>query len=292
MATKKTPKKPTAVKAKSKVRAVAAKAAAAKPSRLSSYTGLRTWNLRFGVLLVLQAAAIVITGRGGEQPVTLQYLAKDPLATDASGHEVLATASRHLFDLPVSWVVAAFLLLLAATHIVVATVYRNRYETALDRGPSEARWVGLGLTASVAVLAVALLSGVHNLASLLVLSVLTFIGYALVLAREALFPAGTKRLLSHVICGAGVVAILAPWVVFALGIAGSLAYDGTVPLYMYGVYAIGIIAFLLGLDMTHRRMERSGRFIDSLFTEKAYIVFGFVAVSALAWAIYAGALAA
>lgn len=37
--------------------------------------------------------------------------------------------------------------------------------------------------------------------------------------------------------------------------------------------------------------RRRGRWVDPLFSEKAYLVLGLVAKSALAWQVYRGALA-
>src|SRR5262245_25928951 len=103
--TKKTPIKKTKTP---KARATAAKARTVAASMDKG--ALRIWNLRLGLLLVALAVTVVLVGSHTSEPVTVQYLAKDALASEAAGHEVLATATRHLVDIRLSWVVAKFLL--------------------------------------------------------------------------------------------------------------------------------------------------------------------------------------
>src|SRR5688572_24038138 len=95
---------------------------------------LRMWNLRFAALFALQAIAIGIIGTAQSFPVTTQYLAVDALASEATGGETLAAATRHLFDIRLSWVVAAFLLAFAVAHLAMATFYRKRYEARMQLG--------------------------------------------------------------------------------------------------------------------------------------------------------------
>jgi hypothetical protein len=251
----------------------------------------RMWNLRFGALLILQAAAIVFLGRDVSTPVNGQYLAVDTLASEATGQQTLATASRHLFDLPVVWVVAAFLLLLAAVHVAVATFYRKRYEMALERGVSEARWLGLGLSGAALVVAICLLSGINQLSSLLMVATLTLVGCAVALITEVVALQNPKRRLVHWLCGLAAVSVLVPWVVLKLGLLGALLHEGHIPTYLYGVYASTVLFFVAAMLATHFRIRRKGRWADGYYAEGAFMALGFVAVSVVAWQIFAGALA-
>lgn len=252
---------------------------------------LRMWNLRFAALLVLQAAAIVLLGRDVSAPVTGQYLTVDTLATEVNGRQTLATASRHLFDLPMVWVVAAFLLLLAAVYVAAATFYRKRYEAGLERSVSETRWLGLGLSGAALLVAISLLSGITQASSLLMVAVFTLVGCALALATEVVARDNPKRRLVHLLCGVAAVSVIVPWVVLKLGVLGALLNDGTVPTYLYGIYASTVLFFVAGMLATHFRVYRKGRWADGYYAEGAFMALGFVAVSVVAWQIFAGALA-
>lgn len=284
MAKKTTPKKTKTVKA-------SAKTASKKTTSSLPALKLRMWNLRFAALLLLQAAAIVFLGRDVTTSVTTQYLTVDTLASEASGQQMLATASRHLFDLPIVWVVAAFMLLLAAVHVAVATFYRKRYEVALERGVSEARWLGLGLSSAALLVTICLLSGITQLSSLLMVAVLTLLGCALALVTEVVALDNPKRRLVHWLCGMAAVSVVVPWVVLKLGLLGAVLHDGHIPTYLYGVYASTVLFFVAGALATHFRVHRKGRWADGYYAEGAFMALSFVAVSVVAWQIFAGALA-
>lgn len=251
---------------------------------------LYKWNIAFAAILLLQALAIMIFGGNQAFPVALQFPAVDQLASSANGHEVIASATRHLFDLPIMWVVVAILVLLAGSHAAVATAYRKRYEASLERGVSEARWATIGVVGGVVLLAVSLLSGIYQLSSLLMIFTLSVVGCLAVFAAENLTARNEKGRLSHLVCALGLKAVLLPWVVLALGVVGTLLYNGQVPAFVYGIYlSLGLFTVAL-MWLTHLRIKRAGKWTDSYKTEKAYMLIGLGAVSAVAWQIFAGAL--
>jgi len=294
MANKKTPSKNRTVKT-AKTKAAPQKAVAAKLGKVFKASNnpleqLRMWNIRFAVMLVLEAIALVVLAKSVLMPVTTQYLAVDPLATEAAGHQMLAVATRHLVDLPLAWVAAAFLVLLAAVHAAVATVYRTRYEAAITRGVSETRWLGLGLAAAGMVVAVGLLGGFGQVGSLVLLAGFTGLSCVLALVAEVLTLQKPPRLISHVVCGAAVACAVLPWVIFAWSGAAAMLYQGHVPLYLYGLYATLAVFGACVVAMAHARVMRKGKWADTFFTERAFMVLGVVAVSVVAWQIYAGVL--
>jgi hypothetical protein len=148
----------------------------------------------------------------------------------------------------------------------------------------------MALVGGAVVITIALLSGIASLSSLAMLLALMVAGCLLIFPAEVLHIERPKGMLSHVVCGVGTMAILAPLAIFAIGICGSLMYDGTIPAYLYGVYATAAVAVGLGIFITHFRMLRRGKLVDSYYTEGVYMVLGFLAVSALAWQIFVGIL--
>lgn len=252
---------------------------------------LRKWNLRLAVLLALEAIAIVIIGTARTYPVTTQYLSVDALASEATGGESLAAATRHLFDIRLGWVVGLALLAFAAAYFAAATFYRKRYEARMQQGASDVRWLAWGVGGGILLASASLLSGIYELADLLIVLALTmFGGVAVIAAEEFRRRDGQKTRLSHLLCGISTVAFLVPVIMIAIAAGGALLFDGKVPAFVYGIYASLLALFAAVYWLTHLHMEGKDRWADAFTAERAYLVLGFVGASVIAWQMFAGAL--
>lgn len=60
---------------------------------------LYNWNIGLAIAHALQGALILLLSATKLHPVQTNYLTNDPLATELAGHDVVATATRHLFDI-------------------------------------------------------------------------------------------------------------------------------------------------------------------------------------------------
>lgn len=249
---------------------------------------LRLLSIRLGVILVVLAVAVVVVGDSTTVPLTTQYLAKDVLATEAAGgSEVLATATRHLADVNVSWLVAKFLVIFAALFLLLATVWGKHYEAWLDQGVNKLRWVGFGLGAGSMAVAVAMLSGISDIGYLLLIFASLAILGSLSTVVDLIGPG--RKLRKYVIITALGAAAL-PAVAVGLTLAGALLYGGSLPPYMYFVYGsmlLFVTAFVLACIL---RLRRRGRWADALFAERGFMLLGFAAAVVLALQIFAGAL--
>jgi len=264
--------------------------AASKVAKSDQNKALLAWNKLLALVFAAQAVLIVVLGNSFSVPITTQYQAVDTLASEASGHEVLATATRHVFDVRLSYVVAIFLGLLAVSHLLMATLYRKRYESEVQSGVTGSRWATLGLSGAAMVVAVSLLSGITSRDALLFSVVLT-LGGTIATAATLRLKQGAERPLSHWVCGLATVLSVWPWVVLASGALMGLAwYGGTIPGYMFGVYAGALLLLGMLILGTRFRILGKGRWADSYYTEKAYMALGFVAATLLAWQIFVGVL--
>ena len=279
-------KKTKTAKPKAKV------AATTKPSVAQKETGspknnLRAWNLRLGLLLVVMAVAVVVAGNSETVPVTTQYLAKDTLASEAAGHDVLATATRHLADVRLSWIVAKFLLIFAVFYLLYATLLRKHYETWLDGGVNKLRWVSLGAGTGLMAVAVAMLSGISDLGYLvLIFSSLLILG-SLSTVVELIGPG--RKLRKYVIITALCTAAL-PVIVIGRTAAGVPLYDGSLPTYMYYLYGSMFLVAGAVAAACIFRLRKRGKWADTYYTERMFMGLGFAAATILALQIFAGAL--
>ncbi len=253
---------------------------------------LRKWNIGLAALLAVQAVAIAIIGTDKTVSVNTDYLAADPLASGVAGEQVLAVASRILFDVRIAWAVALFLLVFAAVYLLAATVFRKRYEARLQNGMNDFRWLGLGVGGGMLILTVALISDITSVASLLMLLALMAFGGLAVLSAEELNSREKPKnaLLPHVVCAIGFGGFLVSALVLALTASGAWMYDGTVPGYLCAIYAVLVIFFVAGFLLTHYRILRRGRLADTVQSEKLFMLFTALFASIPAWQIFAGVL--
>lgn len=285
----KTTKPKAAAASKPKVTNTVAKTPAkptSKKSPLSPKDGLRKMNLALGVVLAAEAVAVVVAGNSRAVQITNQYTAKDVLASEATGHEVLATATRHLTDVRLSWLVALFLLVFAVNFVLLATVWRKHYEAWLERGVNKLRWVGSGIGIGLMAVTVAALSGINDLGYLVLIGGALAILGSLSTIVELLGPG--RRLRKYVIITALFTAAL-PVLVIAGAAVGAVMY-GDVATYMYFVYGSMLLFALAYAIACILRLRRRGKFADSFYSEKAFMTLGFAAATVLALQIFAGAL--
>lgn len=263
-----------------------AKAAVTK-SPSSPKAGLRAWNLRLGILLLLLAVAIFVFGDKVTAPITVQYQAKDVLGSDAAGHEVVAAAMRHLWDVRVAWMVAKFVAIFGVVFLLAATVLRTKYEAWLDRGVNGLRWVGFGLGGGAAMLAVAMLSGVSDISTLGLIFISVVIAGLLANAVEFI---GAGRRLRRLLAAGALLGVFFPWLVFFRTAIAVPLYDGKLPLYMYFLYAtmtLLIVAVALALYM---RVKQRGKWADTFYSERMFMALAFLVAVVPALQIFAGAL--
>lgn len=265
----------------------AVKATVTKKSSGSPKASLRAWNLRLGILLLLLAVAVVVFGDKATMPITVQYQAKDVLGSDAAGHEVVAAAMRHLWDVRVSWMVAKFVAIFGVVFLLAATVLRTKYEAWLDRGVNGLRWVGFGLGGGAAMLAVAMLSGVSDISTLCLIFISVVVAGLLANAVEFI---GAGRRLRRLLAAGALLSVFFPWLVFFRTAVAVPLYDGKLPLYMYFLYTtmtLLIVAVALALYM---RVKQRGKWADTLYSERMFMALAFLVAVVPALQIFAGAL--
>jgi hypothetical protein len=136
-------KKKVETKAKPKTEKTVQTKVTAQPVAAKQDTGkvLRKWNLILAGVFALQAVLIAALSNAKAVPIVVHYPAVDTLATEANKHEVLAVASRQLFDMPIAYLLAAGLLVFAVIHLLAATRFQKQYQAVVDRGVNTARWL-------------------------------------------------------------------------------------------------------------------------------------------------------
>jgi hypothetical protein len=244
---------------------------------------LNKFNWAMAALHLVQAVVMIIIAKSFYLPVTTTYL------TFNDSTKQLETASRNLFDVQFAGLTVAFLFMSAIAHIVVATIYRKKYESDLKKGINKARWIEYAVSASTMMVAIAMLSGIYELSNLFMIFVLVAIMNLMGLAME-LWNQLTKKTNWYTFV-VGCISGIAPWIVFAIYVWGASAFGANgVPGFVYGIYASIFVFFNCFAINMYLQYKKIGPWKDYLFGERVYMILSLVAKSALAWQVFAGSL--
>lgn len=249
-----------------------------------TYQRLRLFNAAMAVIHAVQAVAILLLSTDFALPITTSFLAFDEQI------EKLVTEDNVLFDLRIAPLIAAFLFLSAIDHALLSLprVF-PWYIRNLRRGINYARWWEYAASASLMMVVIAMLAGMYDLGSLVLIFALTaaMILFGLVMEvhnQSTERPNWTAFWLGSLI---GVV----PWVVVGLYLLGPGTHGvGDVPGFVYGIYVSLFVWFLLFPANMWLQYKKLGRWKDYVFGEGMYIVLSLTAKSLLAWQTFAGTL--
>lgn len=231
----------------------------------------------------VQGLLILLLSTNFALPVTTSYQVFSPST------QSLEIATRQLFEVRIAWLVAAFFFMSALAHLYIAVLRPRWYVANLKKGINKARWVEYAFSASTMMVAIAMLAGVENLATLLAIFGLTAVMNLCGYVMERTNVAGQKVNWSSFWVGS--LAGLIPWIIVALYFWGSgSSGQGDIPTFVYWIYGSIFVAFnVFALNMV-AQYKGWGKWQDYLYGERAYIILSLVAKSALAWQIFAGTL--
>jgi hypothetical protein len=249
---------------------------------------LNKWNLIAAGLHFVQGVAVLALSGSVTFPVTTSYLTLDPLASTAN-QPVLAGASRHLFDINLAYFVAAFFFMSAIAHLVIATVYRKNYEADLKKGINKVRWIEYSFSASTMIVAIAVIAGINDISTLLLMFGLIAIMNLLGLVMEV-HNQGAKKInwLSYIV---GCIAGILPWIVYVIYVAGSGVYGGAQPpTFVYWILGSIFVLFNCFAINMYLQYKKIGKWADYMYGERVYIILSLVAKSLLAWQVFFGSL--
>lgn len=279
------------VAAKSTKKTTSTKAAAAKANKTSTtkkstgdkFTKLKQWNLALGVLHAAQAVAVALLASDYSVPVRAGFL------TFNEATQSLESASRHLFDLPLAWLIVAFFAMSAIAHFAIAGPWFKGYKKDLEKGMNRARWFEYSLSASTMIVAIAALVGVVNLSMFIALFALTAVMNLTGLIMEV--HNQTTQKTNWLSFWVGTLAGVIPWVVIAWYFITSWLYgSGNPPTFVYAIFVSIFIAFNTFAINMWLQYKKKGKWADYLYGEKMYMILSLVAKSALAWQVFGGTL--
>ena len=255
-----------------------------KKSKISFASLIKLNNTALWLHLAQGIAMVVLVALLGVEKsyhVTVSYLSFNEAA------QTLQPASKEIFSINFAWLVASFMFMSAAAHAIIITKYRKKYVSDLKQGINRARWIEYSLSASTMMVAIALLSGMQDLASIIMMFALVAVMNLMGLVMEVVNA--NKKDVSWLSFIIGCIAGIVPWIAFGVYVwaANANSLYG-VPGFVYGIYASIFVFFNCFAINMYLQYKKVGRWSDYLYGERVYIVLSLVAKSALAWQVYAG----
>jgi hypothetical protein len=269
------------------------------------YKYLRLLNCVVGVFHLAQGVAILLLSKAFTLPVTTNYLSPNlVLKRGVPKMEIL-------FNLQIGPVVAGFLLLSALAHfiIILPGIY-TWYISNLKQKINKARWIEYALSSSLMIVVIAMLCGMFDLGSLILIFSLNvamnLFGYVMeqhnsdirrleniishnVNTQSSLTPNKVKWTAFNFGSLVGIV----PWIVMSLYFFTALHRTNDsfkVPDFVYFVfYSIFVFFSIFAFNMV-LQYRQTGPWKNYTFGEKMYIILSLLAKSALAWQVFIGTL--
>jgi hypothetical protein len=241
-----------------------------------AYARLRAFNVTVAVVLAAQGVYMLLAGNGLSLPVTATFLRGDPVSAPPGVPE-------SLFGLGIGPAVAAFLLLAALDHALVAFPGIHRwYERGLDGHINYARWTEYSISASIMIVLIAMFAGIRDVAGLSAIFAVNtaMILFGLLMERQQPGRANWAAFWCGSIVG------IVPWALIALFVSRTPAVPG----FVYGIIVVQFVLFFSFAANMALQYARVGRWHSYLHGEVVYVVLSLTAKSLLAWLIFANVL--
>ncbi len=251
---------------------------------MTAYRRLRLFNALMVPVHVLQGIAILVLSTDFALPVTTSFLEFD------ESLRKLVTVDNTLFDLRIAPLIAAFLFISAADHLLLSLPWIFPwYARNLARGINFARWWEYALSASVMMVVIGMLAGMYDLPSLVLVFALTAAMILFGLVMEV-HNQSTQEVNWTAFWLGSLVGIV-PWIVVGLYLLGPGTHRvGDVPGFVYGIYFSLFVWFTLFPANMWLQYKKVGPWKDYLYGEGMYILLSLTAKSLLAWQTFAGTL--
>ena len=244
---------------------------------------LRPFNLIAGLLHLASLVAIVLLANDASLPVKATYMTNAPGTGEFSEPVTL-------FDVNIGWAIAAFLALSAFFHfMVISPRMFPRYTAGLRRNQNIFRWIEYSLSSSIMIWLILQLNGITDVAALAGLFAVNASMILFGWLQERYTTPGKGDFLPFIF---GSIVGVVPWLVIVFNlIAPKSPADVTVPGFVYGIVISLFVFFNCFALVQWLQYKATGKWADYLRGERVYIVLSLVAKTALAWQVFAGALA-
>lgn len=255
-------------------------------NNIEKLRGLRKFNLWMALLHTGQGLAMLIVSSKFSLPVNASFLKFDAVA------KKLVPENSTLLNLKIGPVIAIFLFISAIAHLLVGTIFNKWYNKNLGQGINYARWIEYAFSSSIMIVVIAMLVGMYDIASLILLftlnAMMILFGWMMEVHNQTLRQcSGQATKTNWTSFYFGCIAGLVTWITIAIYLFG--AHDKA-PNFVYWIYFSIFLFFNCFAINQVLQYKKVGKWSDYLYGERAYIILSLVAKSLLAWQVFFGTL--
>lgn len=242
---------------------------------------LRKFNAVMGVIHAAQGILMLALSSDFSLPIKSSFLQYDPITQ--------AVVTNTIVYVPIGPAVALFLFISAIAHFSVSTFGYQWYVRSLRKHINPARWYEYALSSSVMLVVIAMLSGMFDIAALVLLfglnATMNLFGLMMELHNQTTEETNWTSFIFGSFAGG------LAWIAVLIYFFGAFTSNSsTVPLFLIGIMVSLLFfwcTFPLNMVLQYRR---AGKWRDYLYGERVYVILSLVSKSLLAWQVWAGTL--
>lgn len=244
------------------------------------FASLRKFNFVMGFFHLAQAVAMLVLSSDFTLPINASFLRFNVFS------QKLVPNTETLIEIRLGPLIATFLLVSAIAHFLISLPRINKwYNANLAKGINYARWLEYSVSSSIMIIVIAMLVGIYDIVSLLLLfflnAMMILFGWMMEKHNQ------TTKKTDWTSFYFGCIAAFICWVSIAFYLFGI---PDKAPAFVYWIY-FSIFLFFNVFDINMiLQYKKIGKWEDYLYGERAYIILSLVAKSLLAWQVWAGTL--
>jgi len=244
---------------------------------------LRLYNMIVGAVLLFEGGFMWFISNNTKLPVMTNYLKWQPLL------KMPVPALEKVGEIRLGPLVALFLILSGLFLWGNAFVWNKQYNAMLEKGMNLFRWMEYAITSSLMIVVIAMLCGIYDLSSLILIfslnACMILFGWMMEVHNQ------TTKKIDWTAFIFGCFAGLVPWVVMGMYFFAAIGSNSAaVPKFVYAIFWSLLVAFNIFAFNMVLQYKKVGKWKDYLYGEYTYITLSLVAKSLLAWLVWGGTL--
>jgi hypothetical protein len=247
------------------------------------FLNLRKFNLVMAFLHFAQGVLMLFLSNNFKLPVNSSFLKFNSQANQ------LIPMLKTEFYLKIGPMVAGFLFLSAIAHLIISLPRAYQwYVRNLKKGINYARWIEYSFSSSLMIVIIAMLAGIYDGVSLLLIfslnAMMILFGWMMELHNQKTEKTNWTPFWFGSIAG------IVPWIAIAIYLFGAGGPGQRPPTFVYWIFFSIFLFFNIFAINLVLQYKKVGKWKNYLYGEKVYIILSLVAKSLLAWQVFAGTL--
>lgn len=244
---------------------------------------LKKYNIFTGLVLLIEGFVMWLISNANALPVNTAYLKWN------ESTKFPQPALENIGQLQLGPLVASFLIFSGLFLLGSAFLWRAKYEEQIKKGMNLFRWAEYSITSSLMIVVIAMLCGVYDLSTLILLfslnACMILFGWMMDVHNQTTDKVNWTAFIMG--CFAGIV----PWIVMGLYFFNAIGSNAdAVPTFVYFIFwslFVSFNIFAITMVLQYKKIGKWKQYINGEFT---YITLSLVAKTLLAWQVWSGTL--